>query len=297
MEKIKTFLSHIVDSFYIEKQIPYFPGLYRGKIGVAVFLCHYSRYSQQEKYNDFAFDLIEEAQRQMKGKSPVNYPYGLSGMGTGIAYMVQNKYFNADPDEILEDFDNILSKHMSTAVDLSSFKQTIGIGRYFCTRIKDSKTRDKMKEMIEKIVLLTELQLTRTPYCFPHTLDLLYDLRDISEKARKVFEENMKLFDNLYIKDDPWGWFNFFYKTRTLFPERYTEVNEAIMSLRLFQTEAERIRWHIVTGIKVEPIMLQMAIDKAQEKGDAGLLTGLSGLGLSLICMLDKSHLTWLGLI
>ena len=233
----------------------------------------------------------------MKGKSPVNYPYGLSGMGTGIAYMVQNKYFNADPDEILEDFDNILSKHMSTAVDLSSFKQTIGIGRYFCTRIKDSNMRDKMKEMIEKIVLLTELQLTRTPYCFPHTLDLLYDLRDISEKARKVFEENMKLFDSHYIKDDPGGWLKFFYKTRASFPERLVEVNKNIIANDLPETDAERVRRNMIIGSEVETAVVRRAMDQAQAKGDAGLLTGLSGLGLSLICLLDKSHLTWLGLI
>ncbi|WP_019540970.1 MULTISPECIES: lanthionine synthetase LanC family protein [Proteiniphilum] len=297
MENIKTFLSHIADGFYSEKQIPYFPGLYHGKIGVAVFLCHYSRWSQQEKYNDFAFDLIEEAQRQMKGKSPVNYPYGLSGMGTGIAYMVQNKYFNANPDEILEDFDNILSKHMSTFIDLSSFKQTIGIGRYFSSRIKDSGKQDKIKEIIEKVVLLIELQLTRTPYCFPYALDLLYDLRGISEKAYKVFEENMKLFDSHYIKDDPWGWFNFFYKTQVLFSEKLVEVNRNIIANSLFEAQAERIRRDIVTGKEVETSMVQRAIDQAQVKGDAGLLTGLSGLGLSLICLSDKSHLTWLGLI
>lgn len=297
MENIKTFLSQIVDSFYREKKIPYFPGLYRGKIGIATFLCHYARWSQQEIYNNFAFDLIEEAQRQMKGKNPVNYPYGLSGMGTGIAYTVQNNYFDANPDEILEDFDNILFKHMSTFIDLSSFKQTIGIGKYLAIRIKDSEKRDKIKEMIEKVVLLTELQLSRTPYCFPHTLDLLYNLRDISEKARKLFWENMMLFDSYYIKDDPWGWFNFFYKTRALFPEKYTKVNEAIMSNRLFQTEAERIRWHIVTGKEVDSIMVQVAIQQAEVKRDTGLLTGLSGLGLSLLCMLDKNHLTWLELI
>lgn len=122
MENIKKKITQIADTFYREKEIPYFPGLYRGKIGIAVFLCHYASWSQQQMYNDFAFDLIEEAQRQMKGKSPVNFPYGLSGMGTGIAYMIQNNYFDANSDEILEDFDNILSRHMSTFVDLSSFK-------------------------------------------------------------------------------------------------------------------------------------------------------------------------------
>lgn len=297
MENIKTFLRQIADFFYTEKQIPYFPGLYRGKIGVAVFMCHYSRWSQQEKYNNFAFDLIEEAQKQMKGKSPVNYPYGLSGMGTGIAYMLQNQYFTADSDEILEDFDNILSKHMSTIIDLSSFKQIIGIGRYFSIRIKDSKKLDKITKMIEKVMLLTELQLVRTPYCFPYALDLLYDLRDISEKTHRVFKDNLELFDSKYIRDDPWGWFNFFYKTRALFPEKLVEVNRYIIENSLFESESEYIRWNIITGKKVEVVLVKRAIDQALEKGDAGLLTGLSGLGLSLICLFDKNHLAWLGLI
>lgn len=151
--------------------------------------------------------------------------------------------------------------------------------------------------MIEKVVLLTELQLLRTPYCFPYVLNLLYDLQVTSEKAHKLFKENMMLFHSDFIKDDPWGWFNFFYKTRTLFPEKYAKVNEVIMSNGVFQTEAERIRWHIVTGKEVEPIMLKKSIGQAQTRRDAGLLTGLSGLGMSLLCMLDKNHLTWIGLI
>ncbi|MDR1682854.1 MAG: hypothetical protein LBS25_05660 [Candidatus Symbiothrix sp.] len=297
MKHIEDFLSRIADRFYKEKQIPYFPGLYRGKIGIAVFLCHYARWSKQEIYTDFAFDLIEEAQKQMKGKSPVNYPYGLSGMGTGIAYLIQNDYFGANPDEILEDFDNLLIKHTITFSDLSSFKQTIGIGRYFALRIKDSEKPDKIKEIIEKVVLLTELQLMRTPYCFPYALNLLYDLRDVSEKARKAFEENIKLFDSHCIKDDPWGWFNFFYKTQALFPEKWIEVNNSIVANALFQADAERIRLHSVTGNDIETALVQRAMEQALAKGDAGLFSGLSGLGLSLICSSDKNHLTWLGLI
>ncbi|WP_298652530.1 hypothetical protein [uncultured Proteiniphilum sp.] len=56
-----------------EQPLPYFPGLYQGKAGIAVFLCHYSSYSNDNSYCDYAFELIQTSHRQLMDKNPVNY--------------------------------------------------------------------------------------------------------------------------------------------------------------------------------------------------------------------------------
>jgi hypothetical protein len=229
MEKIVSYLNSIANSFVPGKRvIPFFPGLYRGKTGIAVFFSHYASFSQNEAYSDYAFDLIMEAQRQMKGKNPVNYAYGLSGIGSGIAYLIQNNFFEADPDKILEDFDSILSSHVIRFIDLSSFNQILGTGKYFSYRIKDSRKQDDIRKIIDKTVLLIDLQLTRTQRCYPNALSLLQDLGSVSEEANRLFEKNIKLFDYNCLGEDPWSWYSFFNKTQAMFPEKLETINRMI---------------------------------------------------------------------
>ena len=60
---------------------------------------------QIDLYYDYAYELFEKIQNRIHRDSPINYKQGLSGIGSAIEYLVQNGYFNADTDEVLEDFD------------------------------------------------------------------------------------------------------------------------------------------------------------------------------------------------
>jgi hypothetical protein len=298
MKKIAFYLNNIANDFVRRKwHWPFFPGLYRGKTGIAVFLCHYGVCSKNEKYDDYAYDLIIEAQRQMKGKSPVNYAYGLSGVGSGIAYLIQNRFFEANPDEILDDCDTILSDHILRFIDLSSFNQILGVGKYFSFRIKDSQKRDEIRKIIDKIVLLTDLELTRTPQCNPMVLGLLHDLGSISESARRLFEKNIKLFDYKYVEENAWDWYHFFHKVQTVFPEKMEQINRMITERNSLLSDAEYLRWRAHTGKDPEDDRIKKAIEQAVAKRDAGLLNGLAGIGLSCLTAMDKRHASWLDLV
>jgi hypothetical protein len=299
MKKIESYLNGIANGFVGGKQkTPFFPGLYRGKTGIAVFLCYYATFSKNEKYDDYAYDLIIEAQRQMKGKSPVNYAYGLSGVGSGIACLIQNSFFEADPDKILEDCDAILSNHITRFIDLSSFNQILGVGKYFSFRIKDSRKQDEIRKIIDKIVLLTDLELTRTPQCNPRVLGLLHDLGSVSEDACRLFEKNIKLFDYKYVEENTWDWYHFFHKMQAVFPEKLKQINGMITEDNTLLSDAEYLRWCAHTGKELEEVRTDKVIEQAEAKGDTGLLNGLAGIGLSCLTAIDKQHAaSWLDLV
>ena len=80
-------------------------GLYSGETGLVLFFARYARYTQNELYLDYCFDLIEKIQSRIHKETLVNYRQGLAGIGSAIEYLVQNSYFEADTDDILEEFD------------------------------------------------------------------------------------------------------------------------------------------------------------------------------------------------
>lgn len=178
MKNIDFYLHSIVETFVTKQKMPNFPGLYRGKMGVAVFLFHYSAHTGNTLYADLGYDLIEKSNRQFYENAPVNYVYGLSGAGAGIAYLIQKKFVEGESDEVLDDFDRHLSTHIFDLHYLSSFNQILDIGKYFCFRLLDTHKQEEITKITDKIKLLIELQLTRKPNCSPLALKILQTLRE-----------------------------------------------------------------------------------------------------------------------
>jgi hypothetical protein len=190
MENIDFYLHSIADTLVTKHKTPNFPGLYRGKMGVAVFLLHHAAHTGNPLYADDAYDLIEKSNRQFYENAPVNYPYGLSGAGAGIAYLIQSKMAEGDSDEVLEDFDRHLSEHIFDLRFLSSFNQLLDIGKYFCFRLLDTHKQEEIKKTTDKIQLLIELQLTRAPSCSPLALRMLQMLREFPKYS--IFQDTPK---------------------------------------------------------------------------------------------------------
>ena len=102
---IKATVQQIADVLLINGGFLSNPGLYSGETGLVLFFSRYARFTQNDLYLDYAFGLIEKIQQRIHQDTPVNYRYGLTGIGSAIEYLVQNGFFEADTDEILEDFD------------------------------------------------------------------------------------------------------------------------------------------------------------------------------------------------
>jgi hypothetical protein len=281
------------------QNIPYFPGLYHGKTGIAVFLSHYASYTKNDSYNEMAFDLISKIDTQLYGNNSVNYAYGLSGIGAGIEYLVQHAYFEADTDEVLEDIDISVSNHLTDYSVLSSFNQIKDIGKYLSFRMKTTKREPEIKDSIERVVNLIEMQLMRTPLCCPDVLGLLYAFRNISEKASVLFADNIKLFDIRLVKEFPFECFYFFQKTKKENQNSNVidSIDQLILDKQLNLTNMEYILWASISGNNITDEQLSGLIYQCETVQNFSMIDGLTGIGLTLLTLADKQNVTWIELL
>ena len=123
------------------------PGLYAGEMGLVLFFARYARYTHNDLYMDYCFDLTEKIQQSIHQDTPVNYREGLTGVGSTIEYLVQNGFFEADTDEILEDVD----KRIFYAFNLSYLPvdEIIDVWHYVHWRLSgNSAQKDMMRQTI-----------------------------------------------------------------------------------------------------------------------------------------------------
>lgn len=62
-------LQQIVEMLLLNGTLTEDPGLVHGKMGIAVFLFHYARYTKNMLFEDYAMDLIGEMQNQLYANS------------------------------------------------------------------------------------------------------------------------------------------------------------------------------------------------------------------------------------
>jgi lantibiotic modifying enzyme len=76
-------------------------GLLNGKTGISIFFYEYGRYTGNKIYTDYAGELIDEIYEEIAQNTPLSFAGGLTGIGWGIEYLVNNKFIDADTDEVL----------------------------------------------------------------------------------------------------------------------------------------------------------------------------------------------------
>lgn len=158
-------------------------GIMHGKMGITIFFFHLARQTKNQIYEDYAGELIDEIYEELTANTPVDFENGLAGIGWGIEYLVQNKFIEADTDEVLEEFDNRIFKEFiySTPKEIGLLNGIIGIGAYFLKRIQPvCHPSSNPKSNDEKIPTLTNKQT------LIHIIDELErQTQDISEIIRE----------------------------------------------------------------------------------------------------------------
>lgn len=152
----KSCLQRIADALMINGGFLDNPGLYSGEIGVALFFFQYDRFTQNELYMEYGYELIERIQGSIHAKTPVDYKTGITGIGAAIEYLAQNGYVEADTDEILEDFDSRIfsGQHVSQL----SEEEIKGVAYYAIWRIAGSplKRGHILNALLPKIIKVIE---------------------------------------------------------------------------------------------------------------------------------------------
>lgn len=111
-------------------------GLFHGKMGIAIFFYHYSRYTNNPIYEDFAGELLDEIYEDIHRGISFDFENGLCGIGWGIEYLLQNKYIEGDSDEILEDIDRKIMEYDPRRITDTTFRSGFaGLSCYIRTRL------------------------------------------------------------------------------------------------------------------------------------------------------------------
>lgn len=148
-------LSHIVGTLLLNGTLTECPGLVHGKMGIAIFFFHYTQYTKNMLFADYALDLIGEIQNQIHVNSPADYEKGIAGIGIGIDYLIRNNFLIVE-DDIFEDLD----QRMYRAVmydpwqDFSLYDGLTGYGRYWISRLRYQKPSTQARECLWHIVEL-----------------------------------------------------------------------------------------------------------------------------------------------
>jgi len=92
----------------IENEIIPDIGILNGRMGIVIFLFHYSRFSSNDSYKIMADKMLSDTIKDIKADTHYGFSTGLSGIGWGIEYLHQHGFVEGDTNEILSDFDEII---------------------------------------------------------------------------------------------------------------------------------------------------------------------------------------------
>jgi hypothetical protein len=81
-----------------------------GKMGIAIFFFHYSRYKGNTVYEDTADELMEELKKEIHKELPVGFESGFSGIGWGVEYLIQNGFVKGDSLVVCEEIDKRITE-------------------------------------------------------------------------------------------------------------------------------------------------------------------------------------------
>ena len=137
------------------------PGLIHGKTGIAIFFFHYGRYTDNELFEDYAFDLVDSIQQQIHNNSPADYKAGISGIGVGMDYLLTNQFISAD-DDIYNDFDERIYRAVMYDPRLDCLYDGLtGYGRYWMMRLNRQPSSVTARECLLRIATYVEENVSK----------------------------------------------------------------------------------------------------------------------------------------
>jgi len=142
-------------------------GIWKGRMGIVIFLFHYARYSNNDLYKDLAEKMLTDMFNDIRKDTHCGFATGLSGIGWGIEYLHQQGFIEGNTSEILFDFDKrIMEINPNRIVDLNKDYGLGGIVLYLLARLytieKEEKEnpfdRDYLSSVYHRICLIIEQQ-------------------------------------------------------------------------------------------------------------------------------------------
>lgn len=110
MERMKTFSfeQRMVHHLILKSPFINDLGLFHGKMGIALFFFEYGRSTGCDVYTDIAEELLDDIWALIDAELSISFESGLSGIGWGIEYLLQNRFISGDGNEVCEEMDRII---------------------------------------------------------------------------------------------------------------------------------------------------------------------------------------------
>ena len=153
--EIDEMLQGIANLLLLDSQVTPDLGLINGKMGTVVFFYKYARYSNKDFYEQYAGKLIDDILSEMLDLKKLNFSGGLTGIGWGIEYLVQNEFVEADTDELLAIHDKeIYQSVLKMPLSFLEEKDLYGNGLYYLSRFCNRKNKnDGISDHNKKLLL------------------------------------------------------------------------------------------------------------------------------------------------
>lgn len=160
--------------------VPNAIGLLDGKMGIALVLAHYARYSRKKKIEHAADFLVENVMNQLTTTVSIDFANGLSGIGWGIEYLIQNNYTKGCGADILQDLDErIMQVDVTRIKDWSLEKGLLGILHYVLYHLQGANK--------------SELRVFDKPY-LASWLSILKDNEDLHKLLQKGLDKEKDFY-------------------------------------------------------------------------------------------------------
>lgn len=85
-------------------------GFFRGQMGLVLAMSEYSRYANNEIYFDVSSYLLDNIMEKINENLIFSFASGLSGIGWGVEYLIQNGFVEGEGVEICEEIDQKIMK-------------------------------------------------------------------------------------------------------------------------------------------------------------------------------------------
>lgn len=160
--------------------VPNAIGLLDGKMGIALVLAHYARCSRKKNIEHAADFLVENVMNQLTTTVSIDFANGLSGIGWGIEYLIQNNYMKGCGADILQDIDErIMQFDVTRFKDWSLEKGLLGILHYVLYHLQGANK--------------SELRVFDKPY-LASWLSILKDNEDLHKLLQKGLDKEKDFY-------------------------------------------------------------------------------------------------------
>ena len=324
---IHKFANRIVTSFSETTRIE--TGL-RGKLGVVIFLLHYAKQYNRDKYESYATELLEYIQDSLiigSNKTVVNYD--LIDIGIGMNYIVSQELAVGDLDEVLDEVDSYLLSYLDYEnVLYLKYQHLTAIGKYFLLRIEAtplSVNHPCHIKALERIVELLKLHTFGTSICNPAIVKFLYlssrILPDKSIESLLIQQLNHypnqtdwyrsgipHWFDTFFIPEDNEALRNIIIKeieehSRKCLDNDWSDTLESgtaglIVWMNLMFGHISENKYSNIKNTAIKKIESKMSnINQYKILTDISLHQGCSGIGLALLSCIDNKCNQWIKLL